>query len=243
MSKLEEHVLFGLTGDKLGVVFRRVHASYDKHYATKRVHQFVRPTIRDADLNNRVTLLGLRKQSRLGIHLQIIRRHLEWNDCVTCRHFIHIALIEGIDVVERFLSFLMYWNVEWVLCKLNRTRRIDVSVVEESHESRQVALVELTFANLDCIHHLGFRIAHDFPDLGCLEVGKSCKHIILLDLGGSHSNEVRLSSTHIEVRLKSINSKTGNSSCISSSEDIDDKLTVCVVFVPITRLKTNHFTI
>ena len=115
-----------------------------------------------------------------------------------------------------------------------------MTVVEESHESRQVALVQLTFANLHRIHHLGFRIAHDFPDLGCLEVGKSCKHIILLHLGGSDSNEVRLSSTHIEVRLKSIDSKTGNSSCISSSEDIDDKLTVCVVFVPITRLKTNH---
>ena len=165
----------------------------------------------------------------------------------------------------------MYWNVEWVLRKLNRTRRIDVSVVEESHESGQVALIgcSITLLHgfisafsrstrlfdsvyrfllhgvtlLDRIHHLGFRIAHDFPDLGCLEVGKSCKHIILLDLGGSDSNEVRLSSTHIEVRLKSINSKTGNSSCIGSSEDIDDKLTVCVVFVPITRLKTNHFTI
>ena len=127
-----------------------------------------------------------------------------------------------------------------MFCELNRTGRIDVSVVEESHESRQVALVELTFTNLHSIHHLGFRIAYDFPDLCGLKVRKPCKHIILLDLGGSDSNEVRLSSTHIEVGLKSINSKTGNSSCISSSEDIDDKLTVCVVFVPITRLKTNH---
>ena len=75
-----------------------------------------------------------------------------------------------------------------MFCELNRTGRIDVSVVEESHESRQIALVELTFADLHCIHHLGFRIAHDFPDLRCLEVRKSCKHIILLDLGGSHSN-------------------------------------------------------
>ena len=188
MGKLEEHVLFGFTGDKLGVVFRRVHASYDKHYATKRVHQFVRPTIGDTDLNNRVTLLGLRKQSRLGIHLQIIRCHLEWNRSVTCRDFIHIALVEDIDVVERLLSFFVHWNGVSVFCELNRTRRIDVSVMEESHESRQVALVELTFANLDCIHHLGFRIAYDFPDLRCLEVCKPCKHIILLDLGGSDSN-------------------------------------------------------
>ena len=34
MSKPEQHILFGVTGDKLGVVFRRVHASYDKHYAS-----------------------------------------------------------------------------------------------------------------------------------------------------------------------------------------------------------------
>ena len=130
-----------------------------------------------------------------------------------------------------------------MFCELNRTGWIDVSVMEESHEARKIALVELTFTDFHRIHHLGFRITHDFPDLGRLEVRKSCKDIILLNLGGSHSYKVRFGSTHIEVRLKSIHSKTRYGSCICSSEDIDNKLTVCVVLVPIARLKTNHFTV
>ena len=60
----------------------------------------------------------------------------------------------------------------------DRTSRTQVSLVKETHERWQAALIGYSITLLDGFHHFRFRIAYDLPHLNLFQILKARKDII-----------------------------------------------------------------
>ena len=143
-------------------------------------------------------------------------------------------MVKLVNVVERLFCLAVTRNCILDSLEPNGTRRTQITLMKESHEGRQIGLVENTRGCLGCLHTLGLGVADHLPHLGLLQVGEPRKDIILFNLNSTCWLLVRLD---IEVWLESVDADTSHLSLIRSPKYIYHILSSCIMLIPIARLK------